>query len=427
MEAEEFGQRKWRVYLESPEGRRLVLVLTCLGLANASEAVEVLSAGYILGGLSGDWRSAISSGVYAGMLLGGLVSGYWADRSQGRVRSLRLALLVAFCGAGSSAASPNPETLLLCRVVAGFGVGAATPPIFALAAELSPTPIRGACITYVAAWWMVGSIFAASAAKIVLVSATKLHVDFGLTWSSWRLYALICALPAMMAEVACSVQVGDRARPPIAVEEMAAPMVPEATAAAARGGLHLRCNRRVLLTLSATYWGLNFGYYGMATWITVVLAKVGIKDVYGTALLYAAANVPGNVVALVLVDLFGRKPLLASSMGLAAMAALSLALELGRDPTLAWTVFAAVVFNAAATSGWASLDTLSAESFGATERATALGVLTAVGRLASIAAQFVNGALIAHPPRLLAVTAAFMLAGTLATLGLKELRHVDLD
>lgn len=435
---------KWWRYFQGIEGGRLLRVLTCLGASNAAEAVEVLCAGYILSGLSNKWRSLISSGVYTGMLLGGLVSGYMADRSQQRSRSLQISLLIAFAGSALAAFSPNPETLLACRVTAGAGVGAATPPLFALAAEVSPTPIRGACITYVASWWMLGSMFAAALAKLVLVSTKRLDVDFDEPWvlSPWRCYALICSAPAMLSFLACYLNVQDGrlwstliaeesavvANPIVGIQQQQRENALEPHSEEHRPNrLRLPCNRKKLLTLGTTYWGLNFGYYGMATWISVVLAKVGVRDVYGTTLLYAAANVPGNVAAFTLVDSVGRKPLLAASMGLASLAALSLAAELQTNPTLAFTVSAAVIFNAASTAGWASLDALSAESFSARERATALGLLTAIGRVASIVAQFVNAKLIAHPPQLLAVTAAFMLAGTLATLGLKEPKHVDID
>jgi len=186
--------------------------------------------------------------------------------------------------------------------------------------------------------------------------------------------------------------------------------------------------RGKLASFGVTYWGLNFGYYGLTTWITVVLAKVGVPDVYGVALLYAAANVPGNLAAFLAIDGLGRKPLLALSMGGATVAALALAaaLEFFESP-LAFTILAACLFNAFTTAGWAALDALTAESFPAADRATAVGVLTAVGRVASIAAQYVNGSLAAIPAVLLSVTAAFMFAGTLAVAGLRELKHRELD
>mmetsp|Transcript_15745 Transcript_15745/g.51458 ORF Transcript_15745/g.51458 Transcript_15745/m.51458 type:complete len:519 (-) Transcript_15745:341-1897(-) len=506
---EEEEKKKGKATLAFSEKERLLVILTCLGAGNASEAVEVLSLGYILNGLSGTWQSVISSGVYAGMLVGGIVSGFLSDRRSGGGRQVNFlrALYLATIGAIMAALSVHPAMLFVFRVVAGVGVGAATPPLFALAAEVSPPQWRGACITYVAAWWMVGSVFAAGLAKIVFVKTDRLTVDFDSSdFQLWRIYAFICAAPAFLSTIAAakflapssaggraSVFFGGRESLPLVtatttadgdsssflgddaasssdVETVSDDERRRAWAAAASGGggggapgpggllsessssreefdradssaaaegplaaegaaKRRSQRRRKLLTMSVTYWGLNFGYYGLATWITVVLAKVGVKDVYGVALLYAGANLPGNVAALALVDKLGRKVLLALAMAGATASALLLAaaLEFTDDTALPLTITCAMLFNACTTAGWGALDALTAESFNKADRATALGILNSVGRVASIAAQYVNGSLASIPALLLTVTAAFMFLGTLAVGGLRELKNVQID
>ena len=52
----------------------------------------------------------------------------------------------------------------------------------------------------------------------------------------------------------------------------------------------------------AVRWGLNFGYYGLATWITVLLSDAGVHDVFKVAFMYACANAPGNAASLLLVE-----------------------------------------------------------------------------------------------------------------------------
>ena len=504
------------------------MTLSCLGAGNAAEAVEVLSLGYILNGLSGTWQSVISSGVYAGMLVGGIGSGIATDASGDRRSNFLRALALATSGALLGALSVHPAMLFIFRVVAGVGVGAATPPLFALAAEVAPPKWRGACITYVAAWWMVGSLFAAGLAKILFVRTSHLTVDFDQGFPLWRIYALICAIPALFATLAAAkfivVQQPSRdedvfdyddidssdasttnnGEPVLAHNPMASrsrpgdnrtkkkkkktsssttssvvsgststtttttttttdhedqrPWQPGLVTTGEKDAFDVRTyydddndddeiyddeettgnnarkrrsqtKRRKLTTLGVTYWGLNFGYYGLATWITVVLAKVGVKDVYGVALLYAGANLPGNIVAFFLIESLGRKVLLALSMGTATVAALILAgaLELEEKTALAMTIVLAMLFNAATTAGWAALDALTAESFPRHDRASAVGFLTAVGRVASIAAQYINGALQSSPPLLLSVTAAFMFFGTITIAGVRELKNVQLD
>jgi len=417
--------------------KSVVLTLTCLGAGNAAEAVEVLSLGYILLGLKKKYQSLISSGVYAGMLVGGLVSGYVSDLIRNRSEAFLRALYLATGGALCASLSPGPIALFIFRALAGIGVGAATPPLFALAAEVSPIERRGGCITYVASFWMIGSIFAAGLAKIILRSANSLDVSWNYTLDErWRIYALICVLPALFSALAArrfllsTVEPLSRIEYDLCEDRQGEENIFEANSIQrANPTIRPRLrHRKRLLILSITFWGLNFGYYGLSTWISVVLDKVGVKDVYGVALMYAAANIPGNIAAFALVDSIGRKPLLVGSMALATLAALSLAYAIYYVPGLTLTIITAMIFNAAATSGWASLDSISAESFPAEDRATALGILTAVGRIASVIAQFVNGALQSNPPLLLSVTAAFMFCGCCATLfGLRESKLTQLE
>lgn len=128
-----------------------------LCLANAAEAVEVLSAGYVLSRVTSrsSERMLIAVGVYTGMLLGGLVSGVMSDTPGGRARVLRASLCLATLAAGLTAVTPGLATLISCRVLAGAGVGAATPALFSLAVELAPADRGSMAVALVASFWMV--------------------------------------------------------------------------------------------------------------------------------------------------------------------------------------------------------------------------------------------------------------------------------
>ena len=113
-------------------------------------------------------------------------------------------------------------------------------------------------------------------------------------------------------------------------------------------------------------------------------------------------------------------------MGAATLACVLLAVSLGgeADGLAAWektaAVAAALVVNAATTAGFSALDALAAESFDAARRATHVGLLCAIGRVASISAQLVNSTLAESPALLVAVTSALMCLGALATFGIRE-------
>jgi len=187
--------------------RRLAAALF---LANACDAVEVLSIGFILTvyekpsgeALSASEEEFLTAAVFCGMLLGGVVSGVLSDNI-GRRKCLLASLAANTVAAFLSALSPDYEVLVMCRVVAGLGIGASVPSVFTLAAEMFPTSKRGEFITIVSSAWMFGSLFVAAVAWVVLGndSSGARIVAAG----SWRTFALLCALSPLTAWVSCFV------------------------------------------------------------------------------------------------------------------------------------------------------------------------------------------------------------------------------
>jgi len=130
-------------------------LLAALFLANACDAVEVLSIGFILTvytngadgvGLTAAQEEVLTAAVFAGMLIGGLASGSVSDRF-GRRRALLGALGTNATAAMASAAAPNSGVLIACRVVCGLGVGASVPAVFTMASEMFPPHRRGELVT----------------------------------------------------------------------------------------------------------------------------------------------------------------------------------------------------------------------------------------------------------------------------------------
>ena len=165
-------------------------ILIC-ALANTVDALEVMSLSYVLPQLSGRYESwvqgSLSAAVFGGMLLGGLAGGVLSD-SIGRrpVMIASMALNAAFSLLFSL--TTNASAMVVVRCLTGFGIGAAVPVLFCVAAELSPARARGAIISFVASFWVVGSVCAAALGWLVIPR-------YG-----WRLYAALTAAPAL----ACS-------------------------------------------------------------------------------------------------------------------------------------------------------------------------------------------------------------------------------
>ena len=406
------------------------LVYGTLCLANAAEAVEVLSAGFMLQRATDDpaGQTAIAVGVFVGMLVGGFASGAVAD-TIGRVPALRWSLSLATVAAALASAAPSLPALVLLRVLAGTGVGAATPPLFALATECAPVGRTGRAVTLVASFWTVGSIITAGLALLMLSGSADAPASFG--WSeSWRSFALACSVvPAVATALAFTVDLSPRVSPQMSTaatldDQSPPPPPPTVTTGmtlpwilSARRVLDTLCAaeaRAALLPLCLVWAGLNFGSYGLSTWMTTLLSNAGVDDPYYVSLLYAAAMLPGNLVSFLAIDAIGRRPLLIGSMVCASLSAIALGTVDASSEGM--VIAAACLFSATSNAGWNALDVLSTEAFSREVRATAFATLAGTGRVASVCAQLVNGSLSKDAPTLLAITAAMMGVGCLGAL-----------
>ncbi|KNC48400.1 major facilitator superfamily transporter [Thecamonas trahens ATCC 50062] len=439
-------------------GRFHKVAVAVLGLANASDAVELLAIGYILpelnkAGAKGfhvtdAQKGFLSAAVFVGMLIGGLFCGLASDRV-GRKAMLLWSLGINALAGLASAAAPSWPLLLTARIISGIGVGGSVPSVFTMAVEYLPVHRRGFYLTVVAWHWMVGSIFTASLAWILL----------GAIGASWRVFAAACAGPAALAFVLTLVLLPETPRFLVAKGRYAAaasvlnrmarrsghttPLLGASGAELAPNGpsniqagsvpagsldeparettpsawrLLDPALRRTTISLAIVWFGLSFGWYGLILWIPTLFDDANLSfSVYASVFIVAAANLPGNIVSAVLMDRIGRKNVLVGTMTTAA--GLGVLFAFSHRAGLVITVASA--FNAVSIGGWNALDCLSSESFPTPLRTSAMGVLAAFGRLGSMSAQFVNGFLISHSVALLLlVTAGTMFIGGLGALAL---------
>mmetsp|Transcript_22912 Transcript_22912/g.54147 ORF Transcript_22912/g.54147 Transcript_22912/m.54147 type:complete len:186 (+) Transcript_22912:362-919(+) len=171
---------------------------------------------------------------------------------------------------------------------------------------------------------------------------------------------------------------------------------------------------RTTLLCVVVWFAICFGWYGITVWIPTFLEEKHIQEnLYFSAFLVAAANLPGNIVSALVVDRIGRRRTLYASMGLAAIFAGSLA----ASSTKTFIVGFACLFNAASVGGWNSLDILTVEAFPTSSRGTAMGFLSGVGRMAAFLSQlthFGDGSMVLIP------NIVALVAGCLAAWGLKS-------
>jgi VNT family MFS transporter (synaptic vesicle glycoprotein 2) len=436
------------------------MVMLSLGVANSSDASEILCLSYILSDAQFQvsmlqneaWKAEmLASAVFFGMLVGGLIVGVFGDW-WGRHPMLMVGLVCNSIAGILSAFAQNVWQLSILRCIAGLGIGATVPPLFTLVTELSPPSKRGAFITFVASFWMVGSIFVAVAALFIMEYCQL----------SWRVFTVACAVPSAIGffMVGSLVPASPRflainQRQDEALrganklalqmrysgdiytnEEMlynypSAPPQEERFAHITNTNTcvwlwkiigvgfsdFMRSTSKVYeLSLRQTTWplqviwfSLNFGTYGILTWINSLFVAVHLENVYFNALLFAASNLPGNLLSGFLMDRTGRTCMLVTTSLGAAASLMSFAYFAAQESSDSESlnesgiVISACVFQAFSIAAWNTIDCLTTERFPTSVRSTGMGLCAASGRVGAMLAQIINGALVGNPVRLLLV------------------------
>ena len=348
----------------------------------------------------------LSAAVYFGMFFGGIFCGLLSDRF-GRKPCLLYSLALNAIAGVASAFVPNVKMLIVCRVIGGIGIGGSVPAVFSLGAELFPPSVRGKLLSLVASFWMVGAIFVAGVGWIML--GEKSPGVKMIPGSNWRWFAGVCSLPAFIAflltifclpespryliekqnfddaaDVLNRLSVVQTTSQELKIEyymnKSDDEMFDESKSAKKTPSVltifFIKKLRRISLTLMVIWFTLSFGSYGIITWINSIFKDVGETNLYKDSFIFALANLPGNLISILLVDKYGRKNLLFYGMLLAGIFSIGFAVE-KKNKNL--VVLCAALFNASSVIGWNSLDCLSVELFPTAVRTSAMGILTGSG------------------------------------------------
>ncbi|MCV7608471.1 MFS transporter [Micrococcus luteus] len=301
------------------------------GLGFMFDAWDVTLNGVMIPLLREEWAldkadaAWIGTANLIGMAVGAFLWGTIADRI-GRKAAFAwtLAIFSVFTIAG--ALTDSLLWFALFRFVAGMGLGGTIPVDYALVGEFTPRRLRGRVLAAMDGWWPVG------AALCGLVSAWLVG-----TWGDWRLPLLAMVLPALLVFV---VRLGipesplflmSRGRETQAravidrmVAATGAPLrpytMPPAEPARSGGvGAQLAAVWRFSPRITAVAWALFVAimlvYYIALQWLPTFLIDAGYAE--GRAFIMtsgmAAAGLLGVVVATVLIEVTGRRWLLAVS------------------------------------------------------------------------------------------------------------------
>jgi AAHS family benzoate transporter-like MFS transporter len=332
---------------------------------------------------------AIGSYALAGMLVGALGAGALTD-VLGRRRIMLIGIswfsvMMVLC-----ALSPNPQVLGLLRFLAGLGLGGVIPSAVALTVEYAPRGRRQLYNALMFVGYSVGGVLAA-------LLALALVADHG-----WRPLMAIGAAPLVIV-----LPLALRFLPESTGYLLARGRESDAMAVANRYGVELPSGTeetverpgpralfgRGLLTSTILFGAASFCglllVYGLNTWLPQIMRQAGYP--LGSALTFLlvlnVGAIVGGVLASLLADRFGSKPVTVGAFLLATVCLIVLSQRVGSG----------LLFAAVAAAGLGSVGTqilvngYVAVRYPAAIRATALGWALGVGRAGAIIGPLFGG------------------------------------
>ena len=383
-----------------PIGKFHYTLLWVIGLGWMFDAMDTGLIAFILTSMAEEWNMSASekgwvvSIGFVGMAIGAIFSGGLADRI-GRRTVFAMTLVIYSIATALCAFAPNLMWLLIFRFIVGLGLGGQLPVAVTLVSEYIPAHVRGRFIVLLESFWGLGWLVAALVSYFVIPS-------YG-----WHITFLIGGLPALyvfmilkkvpesvpylinrgrVEEAHALVQKLERQCGVEVIDYIEVKPVAEKQNISFRQLWSGPFARRTLM-LWLIWFGIVYSYYGIFTWLPSLLVKQGYSIVqsFEYVLIMILAQLPGYVAAAWLVEKWGRKPTLASFIGMCAIAAYFF----GQANTVNMIMFWGCLLSFFNLGAWGVLYTYTPEQYPTNIRAFGSGWASAVGRMGGIVARFV--------------------------------------
>ena len=360
-------------------------------------------------GLTAAQAGMLASSSFLGMFLGAAVAGILADRF-GRKPVFQVSMI--FWGVGSlmCGLADSVTTLMLFRVLLGFGMGMEFPIGLSMVSEIVPARSRGKYVAILEGFWPLGFIaagaltysllpvigwrglFIALAVPAVFVFVVRRMVPESPRWledvGRKREADAVMAGIEQRVERACG-----RPLPPV----LAIYAAPPSTNRKARfmelwSGPYAR--RTIMLWL--VWFFALLGYYGLTTWLGALLQQAGYavtKSVLYTVYI-SLAGIPGFMSAAWLLEKWGRKPTCALMLLGSAAAAYAYGQAAVHRVPVEQLIAAGLCMQFFLFGMWSVLYAYTPELYPTRSRATGSGFASSIGRVGSLVGPYLVGVLL---------------------------------
>ncbi|XP_067090948.1 synaptic vesicle glycoprotein 2B isoform X1 [Osmerus mordax] len=206
-ELEELAEQYEDIMEDCGHGRFQWTLFIVLGLALMGDGVECFVVGFVLPSaekdmcLSNSEKGMLGLIVFLGMMVGAFLWGGMADKV-GRRHCLIIALTINCVFAFLSSFSQSYGFFLFFRLFSGIGIGGTVPIVYSYFSEFLQMDKRGEHLSWLCMFWMVGGIYASFTAwGIIPRYGWGFSMGTEFQFHSWRVFVLVCALPAIAALV----------------------------------------------------------------------------------------------------------------------------------------------------------------------------------------------------------------------------------
>ncbi|OBK71226.1 MFS transporter [Mycobacterium sp. 1274761.0] len=396
-----------------PVSRWHVRLVVLVGIGTFFDLYEVFLGGVLAPVLAKEWglgtlgKSLVIAAGFAGMFIGANVLSVAADRL-GRRWVFILNLVVYSVFSFAAAFSPNIETFLVLRVIAGIGLGAELVLVDTYLAELIPAEHRGR----MTAWAYTIGFLGVPLAALLGGKLVARNEMFGIAGWRWLLLfgglgaVFVMAVRTLLPESPRWLESRGRdaeAREVVAyVAAKAAPNEPDivyaSAAAASPPGDEAPTVREVLTIAFRDYRKRTVmliifqvlqtvAYYGFGTLAPLVLVSKGfeVTESLGYAALAFAGYPLGSLISIPLVECFERKHLvIASAIGIGLCG-----IVFAASTNVAVIVIAGFLLTAVSNVFSNGFHIYQAEIFPTAIRSTASGMCYSLSRATSTVMPFV--------------------------------------